>query len=621
MTVESDASGAAGRRAAELVRLCVIGAAGAGKTTLVDGLLRATQDHADPRPGGSAAASAAAGAPFESEPDIAARSFATSQRRFLVVESPGDDEHTHRVLAATARAELAIVVIDARVGIGTQARRSAFIASLMGVPRVVVAINKMDLVGYDRATFERIRAECGAFAARLHFAELTFVALSALAGDNVVTPSAKMPWYAGSPLLPHLESVYIAGDVNLVDFRFPVHDVVDLAQGARACAGVVASGVVRRGDQVVVVPSGQRTRVTRVVADRGDLDEGVPPLPVTLHLADDVDVRRGEMLAHPANVPSIERAVEAMVVWLGPAPLAEGDVHLVEHTTRTVRASCAHLAYRVNPDTLRREAARTLGASEVGRVRLTLFDPLFVDAHRRNRVTGTLVIRDVVTRAILGAAVVIDRRASPEVAEERADAIASRNVFRQRSRVDAAERATLLRQRPLTVWLTGLSGSGKSTLAHTLERRLVDAGHACFVLDGDNLRHGLNRNLGFTPEDRRENVRRTAETARLMNDAGLIVITALISPYAEDRAMAQRVIGAQHFFETYLAADVAACEGRDPKGLYAKARRGEIAEFTGVNAPYEAPTAPAIELATDTLSVEACVELLYTAVRRRVTLA
>jgi len=550
--------------------------------------------------------------------DVAYRYFSTPKRRFIIADTPGHVQYTRNMATGASTADLAIVLIDARLGIQTQSRRHAFIVSLLGVPRVVVAVNKMDLVGYDQDVFERIREEYGAFAARLNFADLTFIPMSALAGDNVVTPSQRMAWYGGQALLPHLESVYIAGDANLVDLRFPVQRVVRPDQDFRGYAGQVASGVVRPGDPVVVLPSGQRTHVTRIVTLGPDLPQAFPPQSVTLCLADDVDVSRGEMLAHPANVPRVERAVEAMVVWMADTPLEEGKVYLVKHTTRTVKATCAQIAYKVNPDTLRREPANTLALNEIGRVRITLFQPIFVDEYRKNRATGALILIDPATNATAGAAMIIERKASPEVADVDADAHVSRNVFRQRSRVEADERARILRQQPLTVWLTGLSGSGKSTIGHALERRLIDAGHACFVLDGDNLRHGLNRNLGFTPEDRRENVRRTAETARLMNDAGLIVITALISPYEEDRAMARRVIGAERFFETYLAADVEACEQRDPKGLYAKARRGEIAEFTGVNAPYEAPAAASITLDTARDNAEHCVDLLLAAVLERV---
>lgn len=624
----------AAAREPDCLRFVMLGSVDAGKAMLVDRLLReAGVDDVDPRdaPPAQGASDVGGDASTAVEDLLAARSraiaadvthrhFSTAKRGFAA-DVPRHAPSARSVAAATSSADVAIVVIDAQAGIHTQSRRHAFIASLMGVPRLVVAVNKMDLVAWDEAAFVRIKDQYGAFAARLHFADVTFVPMSALAGDNVATRSARMPWYTGMPLLPYLESAYIAGDANLVDFRFAVQGALRLPDGTLAHAGEVASGVVRPGDPVVVLPSAARTAVARIVAHDGDLAQALPPMAVTLCLADDVPLSGGEMLAHPGNVPPIERAVEAMMVWMAAAPLAEGNVYLVRHATRTVRGSCANLAYRVNPDTLRREPATTLGQDEIGRARLTLFEPIFADEYRRNRATGTLLLLDPETQATLGAALVVDRRASPAVAGEDADARVSRNVVWERSSVDAAERAALLHQRPLTIWLTGLSGSGKSTISRALERRLVDAGHACFVLDGDNLRHGLNRNLGFTPEDRRENVRRTAEAARLMNDAGLIVITALISPYAEDRAMARQVIGAERFFETYLAADVNACEQRDPKGLYAKARRGEIPEFTGVNAPYESPGAPAIELATGTLTVGECVDRLFAAVRPRVASA
>jgi bifunctional enzyme CysN/CysC len=427
-----------------------------------------------------------------------------------------------------------------------------------------------------------------------------------------------MPWFAGLPLLPHLETVYVAGDANLVDFRFPVQRVVRPGQDFRGYAGQVVSGIARPGDEVVVLPSGQRSRITRIVTFGPDLEQAIPHLSVTLCLADDIDVSRGDLIAHPNNVPRIERAIEAMVVWMADTPLDAGKIYLVKHTTRTVKATCAEIAYRVNPDTLRREPATTLELNEIGRVRLTLFQPLLVDEYRKNRDTGSFIVIDPATNATAGAGMIIERKASPELMDDEADEHVSRNVFRQRSRVAAAERMRVLGQQPITVWLTGLPGSGKSTIAQALERRLIDAGHACFVLDGDNLRHGLNRDLGFTPEDRRENVRRVAEAARLMNDAGLVVIAALISPYREDRAMAQRIIGPDRFFETFLSADAAACERRDPKGLYAKARRGEIAEFTGVNAPYETPVAAAITLDTAGESADQSADELFAAVIERV---
>jgi bifunctional enzyme CysN/CysC len=553
--------------------------------------------------------------------DVAYRYFATPKRRFIIADTPGHVQYTRNMATGASTADLAVILIDARLGIQTQSKRHAFIVSLLGVPRVVVAINKMDLVGYDAGVFERIREEYGTWAARLGFANLVFIPISALAGDNVVTTSGRMPWYDGPSLLTYLEHVYIAGDANLIDFRFPVQRVVRPNASFRGYAGQVVSGVARPGDEVVVLPSGTRTRITRIVTRGPDLDYAFPPQSVTLCLADDVDVSRGDMIAHPRNIPVVERAAQAMVVWMADEPLTEGRTYVVKHTTRTVKATCAKVVYRVNPDTLHREQATGLGVNEIGRVRLTLFQPLFADEYRKNRATGSFILIEPATNATAGAGMIIDRRAAPGPADVARGEQVSTNVFLQASRVEPAERARILGQAPVTVWLTGLSGSGKSTIAHALERRLIDAGRACFVLDGDNLRHGLTRDLDFTPEARRENVRRVAEAAKLMNDAGLVVVTALISPYEEDRAMARKIIGPERFFETYLSADLDACEQRDPKGLYAKARRGEIPDFTGISAPYEVPAAPAIELATGTESVDQSVEALFAAVLRRVALA
>jgi bifunctional enzyme CysN/CysC len=507
-------------------------------------------------------------------------------------------------------ADLAVILIDARLGVQTQSKRHGFIASLLRVPRVVVTINKMDLVDYDKAVFDRIRDEYGDFAARLGFSDLTFIPISALLGDNVVTRSARMPWFEGTALLTYLENVYIGGDRNLIDFRFPVQRVVRPHQDFRGYSGQVASGVVRPGDEIVVLPSGQRSRVARIATFDGDLEYAHAPLSVTLCLADDIDVSRGDLIAHPNNVPSVERAIEAMVVWMDERPLAGGHSYIVKHATRTVRAACSAIVYRVDPDTLHRESAPQLLLNDIGRVRLTLFQPLCVDEYQKNHVTGSFIMVDPESNATVGAGMIIERRSAHEIAEVEREATVSRDITWEAGKVRVDERARLLGQEPVTIWLTGLSGSGKSTIARELERRLIDAGRACFVLDGDNLRHGLNRDLGFSAEDRRENIRRVAEVAGLMNEAGLIVVTAFISPYREDRAAARRIVGPSRFVEAYLATDLATCERRDPKGLYAKARRDEIPEFTGVSAPYETPDDAELILDTATEDLETCVARL-----------
>jgi len=543
--------------------------------------------------------------------DVAYRYFSTAKRRFIIADTPGHEQYTRNMATGASTADVAVVLIDARLGVLTQSKRHGFIASLLGVPHLVVAVNKMDLVGYDQEVFERIRAEYQDFTARLGLAEVTFIPISALLGDNVVGRSENMPWYAGVPLLTYLENVSIAGDRNLIDFRLPVQRVVRPNQDFRGYSGQVASGVVRPGDEVVALSSGQRSRVTRIVTYNGDLDYAYPPLSVTLCLADDIDISRGDMLAHPNNVPRVERAVDAMIIWMAEKPLEVGRNVLVKHTTNLVKANVAQLLYRVDPNTLHREGAKQLVMNDIGRVRLTLFGPLYLDQYERNRATGSFIVIDPLTNATAGAGMVSDR-VSADLKAEADQAPVSREITWHGGRVEAAQRAKLLRQLPATVWLTGLSASGKSTIAFELERRLIELGHACFVLDGDNIRHGLNRDLGFSPRDRTENIRRIAEVAHLLNEAGLIVITAFISPYAEDREAARKIIGADRFLETYLAADVSTCEKRDPKGLYAKARSGSIPEFTGISAPYEPPQHPALSLDTGSQRLDECVRALLT---------
>ena len=609
----------------DLLRLVTAGSVDDGKSTLIGRLLHDAgglyQDHLEAlrkkagRPGDPLDFSLVTdGLKAEREQgitiDVAYRYFETPKRRFIIADTPGHEQYTRNMVTGASTADLAVILIDARLGVLTQSKRHGFIASLLGVPRVVVAVNKMDLVGYGEATFARIRDEYAAFVQRLGFSEVVFIPMSATLGDNVVEKSARMPWHRGSALLAHLEDVYVGADSNLVDFRFPVQRVVRPDAHFRGYSGTIASGVVRAGDEVVVLPSGRRTRVERIVSFGGDKAYANAPQAITLTLADEVDASRGDMLVHPRNVPRALRSVEAMVVWMSESALAPARTLLVKHTTRTVRASCAAIAYRVDPDTLRQEPAARLGLNDIGRVGFTLFQPLFVDEYRNNRATGAFIVIDPQSHDTLGAGMIIARRSAEPRGREAPE---SENIRAEIGQVSASERAARLGRRPVTVWLTGLSGSGKSTLAKALERRFFDAGRSAFVLDGDNLRFGLNRDLGFSPEDRRENIRRAAEVARLMNDAGLTVITAFISPYREDRAGARAIVGNDRFIEVHLSADLAECERRDPKGLYRKARAGELPDFTGVSAPYEAPLAPELTLDTAVIGIEECVDRLVKA--------
>jgi bifunctional enzyme CysN/CysC len=547
--------------------------------------------------------------------DVAYRYFATAKRRFIVIDAPGHEQYTRNMATGASHADLAIVLVDAKLGVLTQTRRHAFICALLGIPRLVVAVNKMDLVGHSQARFDEIRGEIEDFVARMGVKSLAFIPVSALNGDNIVRRGAAMPWYDGPALLEHLEGVYIGGDRNLVDLRFAVQGVLRAGE-ERWVAGRIGSGVVAVGDEVVVLPSHRRSRVRAIALHEKRLERAFAPLSVAIALEDDVDVGRGAVLAHPRNVPRGVRSLEAMVVWMSEQPLRPGQVYLVKHGSSWVRASCAEVEYRVDPDTLHRAKDSALGLNDIGRASFTLFEERFVDAYARNRASGAFIVVDPTSNLTVGAGMIVDRE-SEHGRLDREEAAAKRVLIPHQGKVSADERAKLLGQRALTVWLTGLSGAGKSTLAAELEKRLLDRGRACFMLDADSVRGGINRDLGFGPDDRRENIRRVAEVARLMNDAGVIVIAAFISPYRADREIARQIVGPERFAEVYLDAPLGVCEGRDPKGLYRRARSGEIAEFTGVSAPYEAPQAPALTLATGAQNVAECVERLLAEVLRR----
>lgn len=548
--------------------------------------------------------------------DVAYRHFSTRRRRYLIADTPGHVQYTRNMATGASTADVAVILIDASRGVLTQSKRHGFIAALLGVPHIVVAVNKMDLVGFDRSVFERIRRDYSEFAARLDLPDLAFVPISALRGDNVIRCAKSMPWYRGVPLLTHLDAVYVGADRNLVDLRFPVQRVVRPDQTFRGYSGTVSSGVLRAGEEIVALPSGKRSRISRIVTHDGELRYAPASLAVTLCLEDEIDIARGDMLARPNNVPRLERSLEAMVVWMHETAMCPGKSYVVKHTTNTVKASCAEILYRVDPGTLHRERSESLALNDIGRVRITLFRPLYVDAYRRNRATGSFILIDPITNNTVGGGMVIDRERA-DFFGANPDKTASSHISWHAGKVGAIDRATLLRQEPATLWLTGLSGAGKSTLAFELERKLLAIGHAAYVLDGDNVRHGLNRDLGFAPEDRKENIRRIAEVTRLLNDAGLFVITAFISPYKEDREAARNIIGADRFKEIYLSTPIEVCEQRDPKGLYDKARSGEISEFTGVSAPYEAPDSPALVLDTAVLSAELCIERILTLISGR----
>jgi bifunctional enzyme CysN/CysC len=532
--------------------------------------------------------------------DVAYRYFATPRRTFIMADTPGHVRYTRNMVTGASTADLALVLIDARNGIVQQSRRHAFIASLLRIPHIVVCINKMDLVDWSEDVYNRIADEFTDFAARLEVSDVQFIPVSALKGDNVVDRSENMPWYEGSPLLYHLEHVHIASDRNLIDPRFPVQWVVrpgtDEYHDYRGYSGQVASGVLRAGDDIVVLPSGATSKIQRIDTFDGPVEEAYPPMSATIHLADDLDVSRGDMICRPHNQPMVSRDVDAIVCWMSETPVRAGARLLVKQTTRTVRTVLAEILHQIDVDTLHRdESAVDLGLNEIGRVRLRTGEPLVFDPYARNRTTGSFILIDEATNDTVGGGMIIGtgetQGTGPSVSR-------ATNVTWDPGSLDRERRWSALRTKGATIWFTGLPASGKSTIAAALEERLVVDGRSAYRLDGDNLRHGLNENLGFSAEDRTENVRRTAHAARLLADAGTISVVSLVSPYAADRAAARQAHEAAglEFVEVFVDTPVEECERRDPKGLYAKARAGEIEGMTGVDDPYEAPATPDLVL-------------------------
>ncbi|MCZ4558062.1 sulfate adenylyltransferase subunit CysN [Rhodococcus maanshanensis] len=518
--------------------------------------------------------------------DVAHRYFATPHRKFIIADTPGHEQYTRNMVTGASTADLALILVDARKGVLEQTRRHAFLSTLLGIPHLVLCVNKMDLVDWSQERFEEIKEEFRQFAIKLDVHDLTFIPVSALKGDNIVTRTENMPWYEGSSLLHHLEDVHIASDRNLIDARFPVQYVIRPQRQTdaelhdfRGYAGTVASGVFKPGDEVVVLPSGFTSTVEAIFGPGGTvIEEAFAPSAVTISLADNLDVSRGDVLCRPNNRPQVGQEIDAMVCWLTEqSSLSENTRYTLLHTTKSTKAQVVRLDYRLDVNTLHRdEVAQSLSLNEIGRIQLKTQQPLLFDPYRRSRVTGSFILVDESTGNTVAAGMIL----GPTLKESK--------VVWHAASVSRAERAT----KGATVWLTGLSASGKSTVAVELERRLVASGVPAYRLDGDNLRHGLNSDLGFGAADRAENVRRVGEVAQLLADAGMVAVASLISPYREDRdrVRAQHLAAGLPFIEVFIDTPIEQCEARDPKGMYAKARAGEITGFTGVDDPYEAPT-------------------------------
>ena len=528
--------------------------------------------------------------------DVAHRFFATRRRKFIVADAPGHEEYTRNMATAASTADLAVILVDARKGVLTQTRRHSALLALFGIRHVVLAVNKMDLVGYSRDRFEAITRDYREFAARVGLTHAIAIPVCAVDGDNIVTPSGRMPWYDGPCLLPYLETAETGEALAGRPFRMPVQLVVRPSSEFRGYAGPIVSGIVRPGDRVRVLPSGRETRVARIVTADGDLAVAAAGQSVMLTLADETDVSRGDVIAAAEAPCPVADQFEATIVWMDDKPMPQGRAYLVKIGTITATATVAPLKYTVNVDTLEHTAADALHLNDIGVCELQLNRPVAFEPYAENRELGGIILIDRLTNHTVAAGLLhFALRRSEDVRPQLLD-------------VNKRARSSQKGQRPCVVWLTGLSGAGKTTIANLVEQRLVTRGRHTYLLDGDNVRRGLNRDLGFTEQDRVENIRRVAEVARLMVDAGLIVLVAFISPFRAERRTARELFEPGEFIEVYVATPLAVAEARDPKGLYRKARRGDLKNFTGIDSPYEPPEAPDIHLDTTELTADAAAE-------------
>ncbi len=528
--------------------------------------------------------------------DVAYRFFDTERRKFIVADCPGHEQYTRNMATGASTADLAVVLVDARKGLLTQTRRHSYIVSLLGIDHVVLAVNKMDLVGYDQAVFDDIVAGYRELAAQLGIGHVQAIPLSALRGDNMTAASAAMPWYSGPSLLGHLETVDTRREAADPGFRMPVQWVCRPDQDFRGFAGTIAAGEVAPGDPVVVLPSGRRSQVARIVTPGGDLPRAGRGQPVVLTLADELDVSRGDVLAAAGAPPQVADQFAAHVLWMGEQPLLPGRPYWLKVGTRTVGAQVTEIKHKVDVNSQAELAAKHLELNEVAVCNLSLDQPIAFEPYEVNRALGAFILIDRQSNGTVGAGVL-------DFALRRAA-----NIHWQHLDVDKAARARSMGQTPRCLWFTGLSGAGKSTIANLLDKRLHAMGLHTTILDGDNVRHGLNKDLGFTAEDRVENIRRVAEVAKLMVDAGLIVLVSFISPFRAERRLARDLFAPGEFIEVFVDTPLAVAEQRDVKGLYAKARAGQIKNFTGIDSPYEVPENPEIRLLADRTDAAAMAE-------------
>ena len=540
--------------------------------------------------------------------DVAYRYFNTDQRKFIIADCPGHEQYTRNMITGASTAEAAIILVDARKGVQTQTRRHTYLASLVGIRNVVLAINKMDLINYSEDSFNKIVEEFNEFyeSDQIEIENVTAIPLSALNGDNITTRGTNMPWYHGSTLLSLLETMKVDQEIAInKPFRLPVQWVNRPNLDFRGYAGTIASGTIKPGDPIRVQPSGKTSSIDRIVTKEGDLDQAIAGQAITLTLKDEIDISRGDVISTTETPASSANQFESTIVWMNDEPLLPGRQYLLKCGTSTSTATITDIKHEINVDTLEHIASKKLEMNNIGNCNINLDRQIAFDDYQDNRATGSFILVDKVTNETVGAGTL-------NFALRR-----SQNIHMQAVDVDKNLRSGLKAQKSCVLWFTGLSGSGKSTIANLVEKKLASEGRHTYLLDGDNVRHGLNKDLGFTDEDRVENIRRIGEVARLMVDSGLIVLTAFISPFRAERQMARSLLEEDEFLEVFVETPLAVAEQRDPKGLYKKARSGDLKNFTGIDSPYEQPEDPEMLVDTSSLSAEQCAEQIIRALRER----
>ncbi len=554
--------------------------------------------------------------------DVAYRYFETPTRKFIIADTPGHIQYTRNMVTGASNAELAVILIDARNGILTQSKRHGFIVSLLQIPHLIVAVNKMDLVDYSEDVYNEIVEQYEEFSEKLDIHDVVFIPISALKGDNVVEKSSRMPWYDGATLLHYLESVHVSADRNLVDFRFPVQYVIRPHLDFRGFSGRIISGTISPGEEIIVLPSGRQTTVKSVTTYDGELSEAFSPQSIVLTLHDEIDISRGDMIVRKNNLPQVSSYIEATVCWMDERPLSTDDAYILKHTTRSVRVFITRILYKVDVNTLHRErGVEIFVLNEIGRVEIKLASPIFFDPYKVNHGTGSFILIDPLTNSTVAAGLI---RGAVKRIDDIIDSAKDETIVQNKSphttwsgwNIAREVREVRFGHKGAVLWLTGYSGSGKSTIARHLERKLFESGCQTMLLDGDNIRHGLCGDLGFSGRDRSENIRRVGEVAKLFFESGHIVICTFISPFEKDRAFVRSLFPQGCFFEVYVKCDLGVCKRRDPNGLYEKAMTGEIKDFTGISSPYEAPQNPEIVLETDLQSLEDSVICIINRLKR-----